>query len=154
MVILLSLCSSPFRKDLSGWLSFKGNLCNQRFLYCSKIKYNAYNSELYCALRKTSCGWQSDPHYQRYSKLSRVWSCMAPCLCLQLLKPLGMACLQNGGGTLELHEFLLFSKCFLTNLWYQFWSTICMALQRVSSCVIHALQLCAHLSPHLTPLSV
>lgn len=48
-VILLSLCSSWFRKELSGWFSFKGNLCNQRFLYCWKIKSNAYNSELYCA---------------------------------------------------------------------------------------------------------
>lgn len=115
MVILLFLCSSQFREDLSGWFSFKGTLCNRWFLCCSEIKYNACNSELYCAFRSL-VGCQSDPRYQRYSKLSRVWSCTAPWLCLQLLKSLGMACLGNSGGTLELHEFLFFSKCSLTKV--------------------------------------
>ena len=59
-------------------------------------------------------GCQSDPHYMRYSRLLRVWSCPAPCPCFQLLKPLGMGCLGNGGGVPDLHEFLFFSKCFPT----------------------------------------
>lgn len=61
-------------------------------------------------------GCQSDPHHQRYSKLSGVGSCSAPRLCVQLLKALGTACLGNGGGTLELHQFLFFSKHFLTKV--------------------------------------
>lgn len=69
---------------------------------------------VYSERRLVGC-W-SDPCYRRYSTLPRVWSCAAPCLCFQLLKHWGMTCLGSGAGTLELHEFLCFSKCFLTKV--------------------------------------
>ena len=115
MVILLSLCSSQCRKDLSGWFSFKGSLCNQWFIVQkSNIMHIILSFTVHS--ERSLVGCQSDLHYQRYSRLSRVWSCTAPCLCLQLLKSLGMARLGNSGGMLELHEFLFFSKCFLTKV--------------------------------------
>lgn len=80
-----------------------------------KIKY-AYNSKLYCVFRKKAVGCRSDPCYRRCAKLSRDRSC-AVCLCFQLLKPSGTAaCLGKAGGMLELHEFLFFSKRFLTQV--------------------------------------
>lgn len=77
-----------------------------------KKKKYAYNFKLYCVFRKQAVGCWSDPCYRRCAKLTRDRS-RAVCLCFQLLKPSGTACLGKGGGMLELHEFLFFSKRFL-----------------------------------------
>lgn len=104
-------------KSLVAGFHLRGICATSGFFIVQKKKSNTriiLSFTVHSERRLVGC-W-SDPCYRRYSKLSRVWSGAAPCLCFQLLKRLGMTCLGSGGGTLELHEFLFFSKCFLTNV--------------------------------------